>query len=145
MLSRTSEYAMRAAIVIARRESDGRVPAKTIAAEARVPLKYLHKVLRDLVRHGVLRSGRGLGGGYVLNQPAEDICLHDIVTPFTEKVGASACPFGNADCGEGEPCPVHAKWLPVMVAYRRFLETTRLADLVATGSFGAGSAPSPSG
>ena len=119
-------------IVIAQRCADGPVPAKDVAAEARVPLRYLHKLLRDLVRQGVLGSGRGLGGGYTLARPVEEVCLRDIVAPFGDGLGASSCPFGNADCGKGDPCAVHSNWLPVVEAYRKFLETTKLADLVST-------------
>lgn len=129
MLSRTSEYALRAVVLILRHSDGQPVLAKDVAAQTQVPLKYLQKVLRQLVHNGVLGSVRGLHGGYVLAQTPQQIHLWDVLAPFEPSLRGSACPFGNPQCGEANPCPIHNRWEPIVTTYRHFLQTTTLGDL----------------
>lgn len=130
MLSRTSEYALRAVVFIFHHSRDDQpVLAKDVATQAQVPLKYLQKILRQLVHNGVLRSVRGLHGGYVLAQTPQQIHLWDVLAPFEPSLRGSACPFGNLQCGVANPCPIHHQWEPIVAAYRHFLESTTLGDL----------------
>jgi len=130
VLSQTCEYALRAVAYIAQHGADGSVLAKDIAAKTRVPLKYLQKVLRDLVRSGILRSARGIGGGFQLSRPPKAIRLSEVVAPFDNSTQRLRCPFGNFDCRASPPCPLHHPWQRVMRPYLRFLETTTLALLI---------------
>jgi len=128
--SHTCEYALRAVTHIAQRGGDGPVLARDIAAAMDIPRPYLQRVLRELVRRGVLTSARGIGGGFRLNRPPEKILLLDIMTPFDNVLARTACPFGNPRCGWENPCPVHDRWSRVVATYRSFLESTTLADLL---------------
>lgn len=94
-----------------------------------IPQQFLQKILRILVRSGVLTSTRGIGGGFRLARPPADIVLREIVAPFEDNDALAICPFGNPDCGASAPCPVHDKWTAVHVAYRTFVETTTLEQL----------------
>ena len=130
MFTRTCEYAVRAATYIAEYGAEKPVLARDVAAYADVPLKYLQKVLRDMVRSGVLKSARGIGGGFRLARPAGKVSLMDVVAPFDDVLRRSNCPFGNPQCGIANPCPVHDRWGRVMGSYQRFLTTTTLGKLV---------------
>ena len=44
-----------------------------------MPERFLLQILRNLVTHGILRSTRGVDGGYALTRPPEDISLLDII------------------------------------------------------------------
>jgi Rrf2 family protein len=131
LLSQTCEYALRAVVCIAERGEDQPVLAKDIARRTDVPLKYLQKVLRDLVHVGLLTSSRGIGGGFQLRLPARKVRLADVMAPFDDVLQRTNCPFGNPDCGVANPCPVHDRWSGVVNRYKAFLETTSVADLVA--------------
>ena len=132
MLSQTCEYALRAAAYIAEHAENGPVLARHIAAETNVPLKYLQKMLSELVRTGVLTSTRGIGGGFRLERPASEVMLTEVLAPFDDTMHRTTCPFGNEHCGEEEftPCPAHERWIKVVDAYKVFLQTTTLRDLV---------------
>ena len=69
MLSKTSEYALRAVLFLARESRDIPVPAGDIATGLDVPANYLSKILHTLSRAGVVSSERGPGGGYRLARP----------------------------------------------------------------------------
>lgn len=130
MLSQTCEYALRAVTYVAQHDQDGLVLAREIASQTNVPLKYLQKILRDLVRRGVLSSARGIGGGFRLRKPARELRLLDVVAPFSNSLERSTCPFGYPQCHKEDPCPIHERWIRVVEAYRTFLETTRVQDLM---------------
>jgi Rrf2 family iron-sulfur cluster assembly transcriptional regulator len=135
VLSQTCEYALRAATYIARHGEDDPVLAKEIAENTRVPLKYLQKVLRDLVRGGVLVSARGIGGGFRLSRPPAKVRLAEVLAPFDDAGHRLSCPFGNPACGGSNPCPVHNKWKRVVECYSSFLEHTTLGHLISGEPF----------
>ena len=130
MLSQTCEYALRAVTYIGQHADENPVLAKDISAEMHVPLRYLQKVLRDLVRIGVLDSTRGIGGGFQLKKPADQIRLADIMAPFDDILAQTSCPFGNPLCGKSKPCPLHDRWSEVAGAYLDFLQNTTVHDLL---------------
>jgi Rrf2 family protein len=130
VLSQTCEYALRAMTHIAQ-HGDGRpILAKEIAGKTNVPLKYLQKILRDLVRERLLSSSRGIGGGFRLGRPASKLRLIDVIEPFEGARERTSCPFGNPLCGKANPCLVHKRWARAVKPYRSFLEGTTLADLI---------------
>ncbi len=44
-----------------------------------MPERFLLQILRNLVTHGILRSTRGVDGGYALVRPADQISLLDVI------------------------------------------------------------------
>src|SRR6187455_1873955 len=78
-LSRTVAYAVRATLQLAQLESDGPVPCSKLANEGKMPERFLLQILRNLVTHGILRSTRGVDGGYALVRPADQISLLEVI------------------------------------------------------------------
>ena len=78
-LSRTVSYALQATLQLAEAASDHPVPCSRLAAEGKMPERFLLQILRNLVAHGVLESTRGVDGGYTLRQMAADVSLLDII------------------------------------------------------------------
>jgi len=120
MLSLTSEYALRAVIILAQQQEDQPLSARVVADRAGVPEKYLSKILGDLVRAGVLEASRGKGGGFRLSRAAREIPLFEVLAPF-ERFDKRRCPFGNKECSDVDPCLAHEQWKHVIEAFRSFL------------------------
>ncbi len=78
-LSRTVSYALQATLQLAEAQSDHPVPCSRLAAEGKMPERFLLQILRNLVAHGVLESTRGVDGGYALRQSPVDVSLLDII------------------------------------------------------------------
>jgi Rrf2 family protein len=78
-LSRTVEYALHAILQLARSTSGGPVPSSKLAAVGVMPERFLLQVLRLLVTHGLLRSTRGVDGGYTLARDPREITLLDVI------------------------------------------------------------------
>lgn len=130
MLTRTSEYALRAMIHLVLHGQDGLIPGGQIATETGVPRKYLSKILADLVRAGVLEASPGKTGGFRLAVSPKKVRLIEVLTPF-EPVLADRrpCPFGNEVCSDDDPCAGHDRWTDVRDAYSRFLHETSIEDI----------------
>ncbi len=58
---------------------DSPVPCSRLAGEGDMPERFLLQILRNLVTAGVLKSARGVDGGYMLARPAEQITLLEII------------------------------------------------------------------
>lgn len=97
-LSFRLEYACRVLTALARRHgSPVPVRVEELAREESVPANYLVRILNDLREAGLVESKRGVGGGYALARPPEDISLHavaeavepDLIRAVTPQPGAS--------------------------------------------------------
>lgn len=149
--SHASELAIRAAIHLALQPVGKLSPVHEIAAGTGLPAPYLAKIMRQLIRAGLVRAFRGPGGGVELGQPAERISLASLVQAVEGRTAADTCILGLRTCCEDSPCPLHSQWAPLRSEVRRLLEETSLATLAkATTAFpehlpgqGAEVAPQP--
>ncbi len=130
MLTRTSQYALQALIHLVRHSACEPVSSKQIARLTHIPQRYLSTVLGELAQAGVLESTRGKGGGFRLAEPAHQITLYEIVAPFESTFRADrSCPFGNATCGDDNPCLAHSEWKQMIEAEQQFLQRRTLYDV----------------
>lgn len=106
MLSKTAEYALRAIVWLGQRPEES-ASANDLAEVTKVPRRYLHTVLQDLIRAGLVRSQTGPGGGYSLAKPPGEIPLLDVVNAVSPLERIRACPLGLS--GHTKLCPLHAE------------------------------------
>jgi Rrf2 family protein len=78
-LTRTVAYAVRATLQLSQHPSDSVVSSGKLASEGNMPERFLLQILRHLVNHGILRSERGVDGGYALRRPPEQISMLDVI------------------------------------------------------------------
>jgi Rrf2 family iron-sulfur cluster assembly transcriptional regulator len=137
VLSSTSDYALRAILVLAQ-ATDGRpLRADHIARATAAPANYLAKTLNALAKAGLVHSTRGPFGGFVLAVPAAELSLAQIIDCFDEPRPQTHCLLGNAACDLRHPCIAHQRWTAIKDARRAALADTTVADLL------GGSAASP--
>lgn len=127
MLSKTAEYALRAAVWLAQ---SGHRPAsaETIARGMKVPRRYLHAVVQDMVAAGLLRSRPGPGGGYALARRADEITILDVVDAVAPLERITECPLGLP--AHVELCPLHRELDRVYAAAQEALARVTLAQLI---------------
>jgi Rrf2 family protein len=93
-LSRTISYALAATVRLAQQQDSGTpVPCSKLAEEGQMPERFLIQILRELVNAGVLRSIRGVDGGYRLARPATQITLLNIVEAFESPLETALPPI----------------------------------------------------
>jgi Rrf2 family protein len=130
VLSGTAEYALRAAVHLARDRSDQPVRAEDLADAIDVPRNYLGKILHELVRAGVLRSTRGKRGGFQLAVRPAELPLLRIVSLFDDIQPRRRCLLGRPECSDRSPCPVHHRWRATSEQIATFFRETTLADVL---------------
>jgi Rrf2 family protein len=136
VLSRSSEYAIRALSLLSEQRENGALHSREIAAELDLPPDFLTKILRRLTGTDLVRSQRGRTGGFRLNLPAEQISLLAVVAPFEPQWSGVACLLGQVSCTDREACPVHEPWVEIRKNLYDLLENTTLADVAERASRG---------
>ena len=130
MLSRTEEYALRAAVYLARQYGTGAARAKDIARDTGVPANYMSKVLHQLAKAGIVVSERGRTGGFRLAAPPRDLFLATVLGPFEPQVERTRCLLGRPECSDVNPCGAHDRWKVIKESTLSFLNGTTLADVI---------------
>ncbi len=129
MLSQSAEYALRAVVHLA---SVAPAPRTTeqLAAAVHVPQAYLAKLLHRLVQEQVVRSQRGIGGGFTLARPAEELTILMVVNSVAPLRRSS---FGSLQlAGEGIQLDRLQERLDRALALvEEVFATTTLAEVVA--------------
>src|SRR5438067_5352860 len=77
-VSAKADYAVRAMIELAASD-DGPVKGERIAQAQEIPLKFLENILGDLRHAGLVRSQRGVEGGYWLARPPDEITVAHVI------------------------------------------------------------------
>ena len=130
MLSKTGEYALRAMIHLTQHVDEWPISGARIAAQTRIPAKYLSKILGDLVRAGVLEAARGFGGGFRMVRSPDRVHLYEVLAPFESLLASSrTCPFASQRCSDRNPCLGHEAWKGVRDTFERFLRETSLFEV----------------
>ena len=132
LFSQTAEYALRAAVWLA---DTLQTPHTTqeIAKVTKVPAGYLSKVMQALGRSGLVKSQRGLGGGFLLTRSPEELSVLDIVNAVDPVQRIHTCPLNLKSHGK-KLCPLHRKLDDAMAAMEEAFASTSLSDLVHSSS-----------
>jgi Rrf2 family protein len=141
-LPQTAEYALRAVCYIAEHQERGPIPGPRIALALDAPQNYLSKILHQLQGLGVLRSVRGIHGGYQLGTAAAELRLNTIVEPFLSSV-EHHCIMGRSQCHDATPCGAHQRWKEVREVNRAFFAELTVAELLTPEQLTVGESEEP--
>jgi len=131
VLSRSSEYAIRALTYLASRRAERRFHlAREMAELLGIPAPFLGKVLQAFVKSGLLESQRGRRGGFRLVREPESIRLAELVDAQEGFEAQRPCFLGQAECSDERACPLHEYWRAAHASFQEQLARTTLAELV---------------
>ncbi len=85
-----SPYAVRALVELHKLADADPVPIAELARRGEIPVQFLEQLFATLRRAGVLRSQRGVRGGYSFARPAEQITVLEVVELLDGPLGADA-------------------------------------------------------
>jgi Rrf2 family transcriptional regulator, iron-sulfur cluster assembly transcription factor len=129
ILSRSTEYAIRAMTFLATLPPGRLAGAKEIAEAEKIPMAFLWKILQLLTRRKLIRSFKGLRGGYELAQPAGMVTLNRIVEATDRSDRLDGCILGLPNCSDANACPLHETWKGLRTNMSAMLHQNTLADL----------------
>ena len=132
-VSTRGDYASRALLSLALHADVGSpTSVRDLAERTGLPQPYLEQILLALKGAGLVRSKRGVGGGYVLARDPADITLGQIVSAVDGPIvaGDFGEPHQNGACDHEGQCVLLAVWADVGHHMRSHLDSFTLADMV---------------
>ena len=131
MVSAKGRYALRIFIDLAQNQGDGYVALSEVSKRQDVSLKYLETIVAMLVRGGLLRSQRGMSGGYRLSKDAKEISIYDIFNLTEGSLSPVACiNCGENFCNRSEVCKTKTMWSNVDNLLNNYFKSISVQDLL---------------
>ena len=102
-ITREADYALRIVSMLA--FEDSQVEAKAISEQKLIPYRFTLKILRKLVQAGIVKSFRGVNGGYKLNKDVSEITLYEVIETIDGVIDINRCITEPDIClNSGECC-----------------------------------------
>ena len=132
-LSLRGEYALRALLVLGLNYGQEVVRIQTISDEQNIPKRFLEQILNDLKTAGLVRSKRGVSGGYRLARKPEEITLASVVRHVEGALAPVSCVSENfyekCSCPDEAKCPIRSVMQEVRDAVVKVAERVTVAEL----------------
>lgn len=103
-ITKEADYALRIVSMLAL--EDKQIEAKTISETREIPYRFTLKILRKLVKAELVRSFRGVNGGYKLNKPVGEITMYDVIKTIDGDIGINQCISAPESCSRSGGCKV---------------------------------------
>ena len=133
-VSTRGDYASRALLSLAlHADESGPTSVRDIAERTGLPQPYLEQILLALKGAGIVRSKRGVGGGYILAREPALITLGEIVSAVDGPiaVGDFGAPHEDGACDHEGQCVLLSVWAGISSQIRAHLDSFTLADIAA--------------
>jgi Rrf2 family protein len=129
-LTMAGDYAIRAMIHLASLPENQSALRSEISRTQRIPLSFMAKILRRLVQARLLRSARGVNGGFALARPPSEITLLDVVEAIEGPITLTQCASEGQACTWSGECPGSLVWPEVQKNMKETLQSMTLECLV---------------
>ena len=131
-LTSKGRYAVMAMADLASNTSVGPVSLTEISFRQNISLAYLEQIFIKLKKNKLVKSSRGATGGYVLEKPASEIRISNIISAVDEEVKMLNCKKNSKKgCNnKSTKCITHNLWDELDQHIHGFFEKVKLQDLV---------------
>lgn len=129
-VSTKCRYGIRAIVEIGRNYGVRPTTRREIALNQQLDNSYLENILLDLKNHGIVRSLRGVKGGFVLNKNPEAITLLEIVESLQGDVAPTECVMMPAVCERVSFCVTRPVWIKLQQAQKEVLQGVTIGELL---------------
>ena len=135
MLSKKTQYAIKALVILGKNYGKEPMQILRIAQEDKIPKKFLEQILLELRNAGLLVSKKGAGGGYSLNKDPQDIFLTQILRITGGPIALLPCVSLNfyqrcEECIDEKTCGIRDVFTDVRDASLKILSETSIADVI---------------
>ena len=127
VFSKGTGYGIRALSYLARQSEHRQCGVHEIAASERIPSEFLRKLLAELRRHRLVRSIKGIHGGYLLARSPENITLWDVFSVLDQDPYLDECVLCNSR-DDDPSCPFCSEWKRIGEDLVVHLKSKTIAD-----------------
>lgn len=130
-ITQEADYSLRVVLHLSRIRVNERVDAATIAEHEHLPLRFLLKLLRKLIKSGIVKSYRGVKGGYSLNKLPKDITLKDVIEAIDGPILVNRCLADPLYCSakRAGKCEIHNALSSIQISLIENLKKVNFEDL----------------
>ena len=130
-LTNKGRYAVMDMADLASNTNDGPISLTEISIRQNISLAYLEQIFIKLKDNKLVKSSRGAKGGYVLEKPASEIKLSNIIFAVNEEVKTLNCNKNSKrGCNnKSSKCITHNLWDQLDQHINGFFEKVKLQDL----------------
>lgn len=130
--NQATDYAFRVIIHLTELPEGKLANGQTIAEQQNIPSGFLQKIMRSLSRGGLVKSYRGIDGGFVLAKPAKEISLLDVIQAMEGPIDLQRCLKEDSSCTKGceSKCLVHSSLAVIQQDFVKSLERVKFDQLV---------------
>ena len=131
-LTSKGRYAVMALADLAKFDKDGPVSLRDISLRQGISLLYLEQIFSKLKKNDIVKSTRGVNGGYILDGNPEEIKLSNIFAAVQEEIKTVQCKKDSKKgCNnKNSKCITHNLWDELEVHINHFFEQKSLKDLI---------------
>lgn len=132
ILNQATDYGFRIVLYLSRQSEGSRIEAIEISENESIPERFLFKIMRKLTAHGIVKSFRGVNGGFTLGRRPEDINLLDVVEAIEGPICVNVCFKGSNQCNKNATgyCVVHRELASLRQDIADRLKSVSFKDLV---------------
>lgn len=128
-LSTKGRYGVRMLLDLALHQGEGQRTLKEVSEAQHISQKYMSRLLPKLVRAGIVKSARGVDGGYQLCKAPTEITFLQIVEIMEGPICLTPC-AKDSTCPRFDSCPATDIWKHISNSIREVLANVTLQDVV---------------
>ena len=129
LLTKESDYAIRALLVLAR-NPDETISSKTIAEMEKIPLQFLRRILQTLTKAGMITTREGVNGGVRLAVAADSLSLSKIITLYQGEIQFTECLFRKKVCHNRANCVLRHRIMAIENSVANELSAVSIGTLI---------------
>ena len=103
--------------------------AHALAERSHLELPTVSKVLKLLVKTGLVNSYRGANGGYRIERAAQDISVAEIIAAIEGPIAMTECSVEEGLCAQEAICSLRGNWQRISVAIANAMDSVSLAEM----------------
>jgi FeS assembly SUF system regulator len=127
-ISKMTDYAIMVMVELNASRGDV-LSAHALANRSHLELPTVSKVLKLLVKTGLVDSYRGANGGYSLERQAQDISVAEIIAAIEGPIAMTECSVEEGLCAQEAICSLRGNWQRISVAIAKAMESVSLAEM----------------
>ena len=131
-LTTKGRYAVMALADLAKFDNGEPVSLRDISLRQGISLLYLEQIFSKLKKNNIVKSTRGVNGGYILSNKPDQIRLSNIFSAVQEEVKTVQCKKeSKKSCnGRSTKCITHNLWDELEIHIQHFFNKKNLGDLI---------------
>ncbi|CAH2214902.1 RrF2 family transcriptional regulator [Tepidibacter aestuarii] len=131
-ITQEADYALRIILFLCQTSSEQRIEARVISETQNIPLRFSLKILRKLTKKNLVKSFRGVNGGYMINKNSKDITLKEVVEAIDGPIYVNRCLYDKEYCNRRKTnkCTIHQALANVQKVVHQELQKVTFEDLL---------------